>query len=560
MRISWFRWTASFVLSGVFGAAPLFAQNSEEPAETEIASGTVAFRVDATRPGKTIGNKVAVVNLWSLDSLAPSSTDEGCDLSFVERVQLMQATGGSFERDLFKNPEDGSVFDDYDFSKMIATCRKALELGVKPHIKLSVPTKYSKETKIGDFGVDVYPPDDYDVWRRFVRALASGLADEFGLDEVRSWRFGVLTEFENASWFEASDETPESSREAFFRLYEHAVAGLTDALGSDLCVGAHAMACTEGLWDERDFLERCANGVNSATGEIGTQLSYFAVSFYDDAPDRPHPLDLAGTVARIREKANEVGLTDLKYGVDEGRILGASKGAKATDLTFRIVGQTYQAAYDARIFKILIDSDVEYFSAWSYSSANAWQGYPTIAHPVAVGVSKFKDSRLLPTTAEKKLAEGVDSDAVAGFDEATQTLRIAAFNFKFDLEYAESVDLSFAVSAPFWAGKNVKIVEKVVDDRSNFFVEWLKDKVRLEIPDSVFSWSPDGANLDFAISDPDARDLYFNELRPKYVEISNRPLPTETRVETVPENGELGWRVRLARHGVVFYEISPIVE
>lgn len=551
-----FRSSASaFALWGAFAATPLFAQESQD-----AAAQSVRFEIDATRPGKIIGNKVAVVNLWSLDSLAPSAKDEGCDLSFVERVQLMQSTGGSEARELFKDPNDGTVRDDYDFSKMISACRTTLELGAKPHIKFSVPSKFSTETKRAAFGVDVYPPDDFDDYYRFVRALTKALVDEFGRDEVRSWRFGVLTEFENADWFQAVDGTPESSREAFFKLYEHNVAALIDELGPGICVGAHAMACTEGLWDERDFLERCAKGVNSKTGEIGTPLSYFAISFYDDAPDKPHPLDLPGTISRIREKAESVGLTDLLYGVDEGRILYASKGANAADLTFRIVGQTYQAAYDARMFKILIDADVEYFSAWSYSSGNAWQGYPTIAQPVAVGVAKFKDSRLLPTTAEKTLADGVDVDAVAGFDEATQTVRITAFNFKFDLEYAEPVDLSFALSVPFWAGKKVEIVEKVVDDRSNFFLEWQKDKARLNIPDSVFPWSPDSANLDSAIYDPDAKTLYYNELRPKYVEIANRPLPTETRVETVPENGELNLSVRLARHGVVFYDVKPVAE
>jgi hypothetical protein len=469
----------------------------------------------------------------------------------------MQATGGSAERDLFVDPANLDVLDDYRFDPLVDACRRALQLGVKPWIKLSVPAKFSRETQVGVFGVDVLPPDDYDVYYRYVRALARKLADEFGLDEARSWRFGVLTEFENGDWFKAVDGTPESSREAFFKLYDYSVAALDDELGGEVCVTAHAMACTEGLWDERDFFEHCAKGVNAKTGKVGTRLNVFAVSFYDDAPGKPHPLDLPGTIERVRAKARECGLNDVVFGVDEGRILASKKGAKAGDLTWRIVGQTYQAAYDARLFKTMLDNDVKYFSAWSYSSGSAWNGYPLVAQRVAENVAKFKDSKRLETTAEKTLAENVESDAVAAFDEATQTLRLTAFNFKDDLEYADSLDVEFAVSSPFWAGREVKIVEKTVDDQINFFPQWLRDQAELGISDDVFPWSPDSGCLDAAIYDAAARQLYFDKLRPKYVEIANRPYSTE-RTAKVGADGRLTLQTTLARHGVVFYEISPV--
>ena len=537
-----------------FAASPTLAQD----APTQAPS-SVRFTVDATkRSDALIGNRVAVVNVWSPNSLTLPAKDEGGDLSpFVETVQLMQSTGGSAERDLFVDPANLDVLDDYRFDPLIDACRRALQLRVKPWIKLSVPAKFSRETQVGVFGVDVLPPDNYDVYYRYVRALARALADEFGLDEVRSWRFGVLTEFENGDWFKAADGTPESSREAFFKLYDYSVAALDDELGGEVCVTAHAMACTEGLWDERDFFEHCARGKNAKTGKIGTRLNVFAVSFYDDAPGKPHPLDLPGTVERVRAKARECGLNDVVFGVDEGRILASKKGAKAGDLTWRIVGQTYQAAYDARLFKIMLDADVKYFSAWSYSSGSAWNGYPLVAQRVAENVAKFKDSKQLETTAEKTLGENVESDAVAAFDEATQTLRLTAFNFKDDLEYADSLDAEFAVAAPFWAGREVKIVEKTIDDQINFFPEWLRDKAELGISDDVFPWSPDSGCLDSGIYDAATRQLYFEKLRPKYVEIANRPYSTE-RVAKVGDDGRLTLQTTLARHGVVFYEISPV--
>ncbi|MCF0233916.1 MAG: hypothetical protein HUK22_02930, partial [Thermoguttaceae bacterium] len=214
----------------------------------------------------------------------------------------------------------------------------------------------------------------------------------------------------------------------------------------------------------------------------------------------------------------------------------------------------------ARLFQQLIDFDIDYFSAWSYSSAGVWQGYPAICYPVAVNLSKFKNAKVLHVTAEKDLAEGVDVDAVAGFDEETQTLYLTAFNFKFDLNYADAADVNFTICAPFWAGKNVQIVKRVIDDRANYFCEWLKDRERLNVTDEMFHWSPDSGNLDVGIVDAELRAIYNKELRPKYVEISGRQLPTHTTTARVGADGKIELGENLARHGVVVYEIAAINE
>ncbi|MBQ5366534.1 MAG: hypothetical protein IIU43_03565 [Thermoguttaceae bacterium] len=516
---------------------------------------TAAFHVDATKRGKIIGNKVSTVNLWQAQTWTPQK-DEGADLTkFVEHIQFMMASGGNPSRDLFADPNDGAVLDDYQFDSLVRACRDVLKLGAKPFIKLSVPAKFSKESDVGVFGTDCLPPDDYDAYYRYIRALAETLVKEFGLDEVKTWGWGVLVEFENCDWFHTKDKSPEKSRDAFLRLYDESAAALTDVLGDEIFIGAHAMACTEGLWDERDLLDHCAKDKNARTGKP-IPIKYFAVSFYDDAPDRPHPLSLAGTVARIRERAESVGLTDLRYGVDEGRILGASKGQAATDLVHRIVGQTYQAGYDARIFKILIDNDIDYFSAWSYSSSGPFAGYPMLAYRVAEKQVLYKNAKLLETTAEKRLAEGVECDAVAGFDEETETLYATAYNFKFDLNYSESADVTLTVDAPFWKNRDVEIKETVISDGDNFFCQWLKDKERLGIKDDAFRWSPDSGCLDSGLTDPEARDVYFKSLREGYVKIANTP-PKETVTSVkVGEDGAINLAETLPRHAVVFYEIK----
>ncbi len=520
---------------------------------------SVHFTVEGGNPGKIIGNKVSNINLWMMQTFKPGKKDEGANLSgFVEYVQFMQATGSSEARELFKNPTDASVLDDYQFDPLLKACQTTLDLGAKPHIKFSVPLKYTAELKIGVFGTNVYPPKDYDVYYRFVAAMARSLVERFGREEVLKWRFGVLTEFENRDWFCAIDGSPEKSREAYLKLYDYTVAGLMNEIGPNVFVGAHAMACTEGLWDERDFLEHCANGINYKTGKKGTRICFMAASFYDYAPGKPNKISLPDVIDHLRTKARQVGLNDLIYGIDEGRILGGRKGKNATDLIFRIVGQTYQASFDARIIKQMVDHDIDYFSAWSFSSSDPWNGFPTVAYHVAVNAVQFKNDALLPITSEKKLDAKVECDALAGWNKKDQVLHVMAYNFNDTLDYKDAVNITTTIKVPFWSGHKVQITESVIDDQVNFFVQWLKDRETYKIPDTVFSWSPDSANLDIAISDPSTKRFYQKELRPHYVKISQ--LHPNRYQQTVSKDGELKLQIVLNHHGVVFYSIAPVKE
>lgn len=70
---------------------------------------------------------------------------------FVKYIQLMQCTGGTPDRDLFKDPYDTSTFTDYDFEPLIKNCRGIIRLGAKPHLKLGgVPIKFTSDFVIGE--------------------------------------------------------------------------------------------------------------------------------------------------------------------------------------------------------------------------------------------------------------------------------------------------------------------------------------------------------------------------------------------------------------------------
>lgn len=531
-----------------------------------IASGVFnkyVFSIDASEKGKVLHNVVNNVNIWSIEGnpfVNAEINEENNIFEFVEYVQFMQCTGGTETRDLFKNPNDKTVLDDYDFTLLINNCRGVLNLGAKPFLKLgNVPLKFSKDatTEIG-FGMNPYPPDDFDVYYNYIHALATELVKEFGKEEVLTWRFGVMTEYENAAWFFAGEEDPEASAEAYCKLYDYSVAALQDAIGEGVFVGAHSMTVTEGLWDEAEFIKHCGEGTNYKTGKKGTRVCYLSSSFYDSVPgDYTDGKTLPESIEYLRETAESVGLNDLIYGVDEGRILeGNSSGNVGSELLTRTCGYMYQAAYDARLTAQMFNNDIAYFSAWSYLSNGFLQGNPTVSYHVAKNAAKFGGANLVSTDKTKSgVILGSDVDAVSAFNEKTNTLHVMSYNFKNDVEYDKSAEMTFEINAPQFSGKNVKVTAYVINDDCNYFDEWVEDRKTYNITDDCFAWSPDDPSIDnpTTLVDEDAREIYFSELYGKYTECS-KLVPTET--EMVAKDGKITLDMTLDPHAVVFYEIT----
>ena len=531
---------------------------------TMLFGGKTLVRVeaDAGQLGDTLSNKVSNINVWDMGRAFydPVPDEENNIYDFVEYVQLMQCSGGTAGRDLFLDPLDASVPDDYDFSRLVKNCEGILSLGAKPMLKLgSVPLKYSSDALLGGFGMNVRPPDDYDVYYNYIYALADALVQAFGREEVLRWRFGVMTEFENADWFYAGDKDPASSMESYCKLYDYTVQALIDAIGEDVFVGAHAMAVTEGLWDEREFIRHVAVGKNYATGKTGTRICYLSASFYDAAPGKfTSGLPLGETIDHLRAAAGSYGLTDLLYGVDEGRIYGGTKGKDSIELASRTVGYTWQGAYDARMWRQTMVSGIDWFSSWGYLSGGR-SGYPTISAHVARQVYKMagdRTAKLTTTTAPLLKLFGVEVDGAASFDEHENIVHVLLYNFKNKLKYRLSADVTIALTLPQFAGREVTLTTYRIDDSCNYFDEWQQDRKTYGVGDDCAFWSPDDPCLDSAttLADPAARELYFTTLRDKYIECAR--LEPETQTCAVAPDGTLTLRETLPPSGVLFLEIA----
>ena len=523
-----------------------------------------SFTVETSQLGDVVPNTLSNINIWDMQGTNlftnPRLNEKYNIMEFVEYIQLMQCTGGNAQRDLFVDPTNYDVLDDYDFSPLLENCKGILTLGAKPHLKLgSVPMKYSQNAiKGANFDTNLYPPDDYDVYYDYMAAMAKALVDEFGAEEVLTWRFGVMTEFENSDWFMAPDGDPQKTAEAYCKLYDYTIAALQQEIGEDVFVGAHAMAVTEGLWDEKIFIEHCASGTNYKTGEKGTRICFLSASFYDNLPgEYTKGYTLPETIAHLQQLAKDAGLEDLIFGVDEGRVLwGLNSGADDNQLLTRMVGDTYQAAYDARLNKQLIDQGGDYFSSWGYLSGGLYDGYPTVSYHVASRLYTFAGSKRVSVNPENKgVIYGAEVDALSAFD--GETLRIMAYNFKNDIEYNKTADLSFSVDASVFNSDKVNVTVYTVDDDSNYFDEWREDRVTYGIGDDCFGWSPDDPQIESTVTlkDPAARELYFSELAEKYEQCAQLT-PVMYTADVIDGNVVLD--TSLAANGVVFFEIAAV--
>lgn len=519
----------------------------------------VDFTVDADAGLYDIKPIVNTINCWNPynfdENTQPDS--ENSVMEFVDYIELMRATGGNADDDPFVDPLDRTVLDDYDFSRIVASCQGVLNLGAKPFLKLgNVPLKLSKDPIIGGMDSNVRPPEDYDEWYRFLRAYIGALTDKFGVDEVRTWRFGVFTEYENPDWFYAGDKDPEASFTEYCKIYDYSVKALTDALGDDVYVGAHSMTVTEGLWDERDFIKHCASGVNYATGEIGTHISYLTSSFYDSTiVDSTSGMRPAECIEFLRSAAQEAGLTGLDYGFDEGRILSGSKGADDSALLPRAVGWNIQSAYDAKLYKELSDCSASWFSSWGYTSGGSVFGYPSIAYHTAEQFAKMTGNTAVSATSDAKHGLKKDKDIIASVDNESGALYMMAYNYKQSLNYFMPSRMNFSVNVPQFAGKNVEIETYYINSDCNFFEEWQSDAKDYIKNGTAMSWSPDSYVLDGNIKDSGLLEKYNNGLRDKYKELS----VLTPQSETVECDGTLKFTRTADPNTVIFIKIIPAV-
>jgi len=507
------------------------------------------FVFDLSIQGNTIQNKFSNFNYFDKNKWISEELEKLPDDYFLKNypsittIQLMGAIGGNVERDLFVSPLDNNVTNDYDFSKLIKACRNIIRKGLIPHICLtSVPLKLSKQPQIGYFGVNVKEPDNFDAWYTYIRAIANELKSQFGLKEIRNWKWQIGVEYENKNWFNAG--TPETTKIMFFKLYDYGEAALEDVLGKkNVFIGTHAMACADSYWDELSLFDHVAKEKNYKTGKIGTRLDFYAISYYDPLPCTMNSLRLLSVINRAINKAHSVGLNNLKFGVNEGRVL---TGWDFKELETRVTQHPIQGPADAKLFKTLVENNIDYFSSWSDGSIN---GPPLLIFNTMNLLYKMVGNQVVHSYSNlNKLTNYTDEvDGMASYNASRNICNFFVYNNNNNPNEKASESVIIALtniqSVP---DKTLSVRRWILnEDHSNWWKEWASDCLNNGIVDSSYNWSS-------YLNTPQKKKIWSVN-SDKYYRLG-KLTSTEESIEI--KDNQLLINITIPHHSLFFYEIE----
>ncbi|MEO6949379.1 MAG: hypothetical protein ABI123_07115 [Ginsengibacter sp.] len=522
--------------------------------------------VDISGQSGVIKNVFSDVNVWDFKTDWISKMENlprnyfSTNYPFLKTVQIMTATGGNAERDLFVDPENRSNLTDFKFNALIKALHNLVNHGLKPMIITgNVPLKYSTNPVIGVFGVNVRPPYDYDLYYNYIKSLADTFVSEFGIKEVKTWSWGVLTEYENKDWFLAADSTPASTKIAYFKLYDYTVAALQSSIGAEnLMVGAHSMTVTAGLWDELDFIDHVSKGVNFKTGNIGTQINFLSASYYDLSPGVAiaHSLTLQKTIGLLHERALSNGLKDLKYGIDEGRLWGGPPDDNRALLS-RIVALGFQGASDARMFKTMTDMNADWFSTWGLTTEGGWGGVPSVGtHIASLGYKMAGENRASLIVSGKAKDSTNEVNGICSVNTDSNVIHLMVYNYNKNMNSISGETPTIVINnISQTPGAKVSIKQWTIDDtHGNFWPTWWSDQQARGLSNKSFNWSKYSLDVPANLVNKSDRDYWYSR---ESVYKSLATMNPVTFTQKIIDN-KLVLTPMLSHHGVVFFEIRNV--
>jgi hypothetical protein len=381
------------------------------------------------------------------------------------------------------------------------------------------------------------------------------MVSEFGINEVRTWRWSVISEYESALSFQAADQQPFTTQAAYFKLYDYTVGALEEVLGAPYVkVGAQCMCVIRGLWDPRELLSHAVHGPNLYNGSSHTQLDFVTVSFYEQKLGQPgNVLNLGNTIAGMRERADQLGLLNLPIGVDEGGILYGYDNNKA--LMHSVTGMTWQGSWYALLFKRMLEQNISWFTPLSLSTQNLIDGIrPSYVNVIDLASRLAGSNRITPVRGGNPADPNDQVRSVAGYNRLTHTAYVLVFNHNPNAfaTTAEPAALNLTRIKPA-TGTTLNVKQWVVDDtHGNFWPLWQRDAATCRVPDNGYAFSKYSAEVPVNLT-PQWQPCWANH-QSAYQSASTMKVVSTTDLPT-PGNS-LSLSSTLGHHGVTLYEIT----
>lgn len=412
---------------------------------------------------------------------------------FIKTIEFFTATGGCYEgfpkcpwtRDLLVDPKDPTK--GYNFSPLLEALKFVVKAELQPYIVTgNVPISFSENPTVGAFSVNTQPPVNYTQYKEYISSLVKSAVDIFGLAEVQKWKWGVLTEYNNPDWFINSPED-------YLKLYDFTECAITEILGKNIIIGAHACTqCESSGWDPMELVKHAKNGVNFCTGNIGSRISFLSNSFYESNPGNPGDLSWFAPVEQFWKSIQDY-FPGISFGIDEGRILF---GNDNLSLLTRAVGSSYQGSFDAFLFWKMVNFGMNYYARWGITT-NGGEGvfsWKNDADPVATQVAQLcnlmSGEKLLKIEVQPGFSNSSFISAVASVNLESNMVHILAFRHPFKPTDSDKDTLNFQICGI--PGNPTNAVTWIVDDEnSNFWPFWEEDKRRYNLSSYLSGWSPE---------------------------------------------------------------------
>lgn len=399
------------------------------------------------------------LNIWDIDWFTnPSNnpTDYANKYYWVDQLVVMTATGG---RDTYSNEYlnvTESGVPTYNFTKLetmidwlqVADIDPVFVIGNTPHNLTDDPDNVD----YGAFGANTASPNNFTMYRNYIRALAQHVLNYGGSDFLANWTWRIYTEPDNDDWLE-------NSLDAYFQIYNTSACAIRSVLPDAKIALGNMM---DKKMDDRfrSFLNRLDTEIPDVfPDQIGWSVYGFVT---DDLFLRKAFSDIQDW----KDYLHKLGYDNIEFVIEEGQILTDDDGKRLWSGDSTEIG----AAFTANAFKECIVSNISRYTTWQFYSGelrtpklNVIDMFMNMTGESLVSLNVGYDWL---TLGSKRTIDGLASISDQG-----DCAHILLYNLIHDRDYRHNVSVTLSTS-----GKPESLVDiraYVVDrTRSNFHVDW----------------------------------------------------------------------------------------
>ena len=468
---------------------------------------------------------------------------------YLDYLILMTFTGGKKYNNWYTEDENGNPH--YYFEKPVQIIKNVLRGGVKPFIVIGqVPNALSKQPNdFGEPGTDWgnrYAPKDYQKYYDYIYAFGNTLVENFGKDEIKTWKFRLMTEWDDCLdvqyWWK---ETPEE----YYKLYDCTYRALAESIGDNyLFYGPGNVKFAENL---ESFLKYCASS------EKGTPCHHISISeYFEDT----YVEQFAGNLKSLQKMVEKYPTLKIEeIGIGEGGVI-QDRNRDRLHMAQGIT-EEYSAGL-ARLFDISNSSLNGYFANWEYLTdranisldfpQNVWLKTP-VSNCAELINDMLKGSKLYPIESEKQHNKSIINSFASYFKSENRIKIMVYYNCPDFYGYNEK---EITIKLLNIDKANSVTLKRVDEKHGNFSHTWIDDSLDIPRKHIKFDMETEGSSvIDTAISlylDEKGKEFYYSN-REKYVKLSET-LDSDD-FECCCKNGDTAVNFVLPKNGIAILDI-----